>query len=247
MAAREHALYIEDHRRVTCQSTQTFDPEPGELPMRNSDDHQIVLAMLWERFKQIDTVLVSGLERISPGVVHIHVRAMTSRLFDQLDDACIAQIRTVFLEAQSENQHMRAGHRYSLGGHGFKQSRENMRAHAFVDLARRSNQRRCGTDLLRFMDQVIGIHTDAVPTDETGPYRHKVPFGLGRLEYRFGIDVHTVEHHRELVGKGDVDVALRVLHRLGGFGNLDAGRKVGARLDDAAIDLVDKLSRGWVL
>jgi hypothetical protein len=56
-----------------------------------------------------------------------------------------------------------------------------------------------------------------------------------------GIDADAVENDRQFVHQGDVQVALRVLDDLGGFGHLDARRRIDAGGDDA-VDLATLLA-----
>ena len=89
------------------------------------------------------------------------------------------------------------------------------------------------------MGQVIGVHANAVPTDETWPEGQEIPLGACGLQHGFGIDAHLVEDDCQLVNEGNVQVALRVLDHLGGLGHADAFRLVGACGDDAGIELID--------
>ena len=60
-------------------------------------------------------------------------------------------------------------------------------------------------------------------------------------------DAHAIEDERELVHQRDVEIALRVLDDLRGFGDLDRRRAVHARGDDRAVDARDALERLLVL
>ncbi len=78
------------------------------------------------------------------------------------------------------------------------------------------------------------------PPTRPGPERQEVPLAAGRLEHLLRVDAEPVEDHRELVDERDVDVALRVLDHLGGFGDADRGRRVRAGRDDRPVQLVDE-------
>ena len=89
--------------------------------------------------------------------------------------------------------------------------------------------------LLGLVGQVVGVHADAVATDETGAEGQEVPLGAGRLEHGVGVDPEAFEDHRELVDQGDVQVALGVLDDLRGFRGAQVRDRKGAGADDAAV------------
>ena len=96
-------------------------------------------------------------------------------------------------------------------------------------------------DRLRLVGQIIGIDADAVAADQAGAVGVEVPFGAGGGEHLAGVEAEILEQHGKLVDQRDIHVALDVLDDLGGLGDPDRARPVGAGGDDAAIDLVDEL------
>lgn len=75
--------------------------------------------------------------------------------------------------------------------------------------------------------------------DKSGRELDEVPFGRSGLDNVVCVDAHGVEYLGELVHEGDVDVALRVLDYLGGFGNLDGGCFVCAVDEHGVVYAVD--------
>jgi hypothetical protein len=66
--------------------------------------------------------------------------------------------------------------------------------------------------------QVVRVHADAVAADQARLERQEVPFGAGGLQHFQRIDAELVEDEAQLVHQRDVQIALRVLDHLGGFG-----------------------------
>src|SRR5213079_1026282 len=92
------------------------------------------------------------------------------------------------------------------------------RTHAVIGLTSGQDHLRVMPDLLREVAEIIRIDADAVPPNEAGLETEKVPLGARRVEHIPDGKVDPREDLRDLVDEGDVDVALRVLDRLGGFG-----------------------------
>ena len=93
------------------------------------------------------------------------------------------------------------------------------------------------TQHLGLVRQVVGIDTDAVPTDQSGLELQKVPFGPGRFEHLAGVQPQAVEDDGQFVHQRDVEVSLGVLDHLGGFGGLDAAGAMHAWHDDLLVEL----------
>ena len=60
---------------------------------------------------------------------------------------------------------------------------------------------------------------------------------VGQFDHPPDIQAHAVADHRQLVGEGDVDVAIGVLGQLDQFGRVGVGHQAGA-LDEDAVKLV---------
>jgi hypothetical protein len=138
------------------------------------------------------------------------------------DHAGVAQVRAVFLEGQTHDQHPRAIDLDAPRDHRLDQLAGDIGAHAVVDPPPGQDHVRMIAQHLRLVRQVIGIDADAVPADKAGPEIEEIPFGPGGRQHRLGIDAHAVEDDRQLVDEGDVEIALGVLDHLGGFGHPDA-------------------------
>ena len=83
-------------------------------------------------------------------------------------------------------------------------------------------------DQFRLVRQVIGIDTYAVAADQTGTEVLEIPFGASRVQDFHGVEAELIENDGEFVDEGDVEVALRVLDYLGGFGHANRGNAVNA-------------------
>src|SRR3546814_14831831 len=77
--------------------------------------------------------------------------------------------------------------------------------------------------MMLLIAEIKGINAEAVAADKAGSKRQKIPLGLSRVQHVIDRNAHFLENLRDFVNEGDVDVALRVLDDLGGFGRLDRG------------------------
>ena len=100
--------------------------------------------------------------------------------------------------------------------------------------------------LFGFIGEVIGVHADAVATHQSRPEPKRIPLGVHAVHDLVGVDVHPVKHHRQLVHKSDVDVALAVLHDLDGLCRPDVRHGIGPHLDDNIVDMLDFFQRLFV-
>lgn len=114
-------------------------------------------------------------------------------------------------------------------------------ANPIVHLPRGVDQIRVVTHALGFVQQVIRVHTDAMPADQTGPERQEIPLGAGGFEHIERVDAELVEDQRQLVDQRNVDVALDVLHHLGRFGHADRFGAPGAGRDDAGVERIHRV------
>ena len=69
----------------------------------------------------------------------------------------------------------------------------------------------------------------------------------GGREHVAGVDAELVEDRRQFVHEGDVEIALRVLDDLGGFGDLDRRRAMNAGRDHRAVNVGDDVERRCIL
>ena len=75
------------------------------------------------------------------------------------------------------------------------------------------------------MRQIEGIDADAVAADQAGRKCRKFHLVRCGVQHVVDRDAEPAEDHRHFVDEGDVDVALRVLDHLGGFGHLDVAAR----------------------
>ncbi len=99
------------------------------------------------------------------------------------------------------------------------------------------------TKLHGFIGEVVGIHTNAVTSHQSGIELQKIPLGSCCLKHLVGIDPHLIEDHGELIHEGDVDVALGIFNDLGSFGHLDGTGPVHTGRDHQFIGLCNLLGR----
>ena len=103
------------------------------------------------------------------------------------------------------------------------------------------------TGFLGPVGQIIGIHADTVAPDQPRRERQEIPFGLGGGQHVRRVDLEQMANGRELVHKGDVQVALGVLDHLGSLGNFDGRCFVNAGCHDGAIHLGNDVQSTCIL
>ena len=77
-----------------------------------------------------------------------------------------------------------------------------------------------------------------MPPHQARPEWQEVPLAACGFQHFQGVDADPVEDDRQLVHKGNVQVALGVFNDLGGFGHLDGAGPAGAGRDDAGVKRV---------
>ena len=101
--------------------------------------------------------------------------------------------------------------------------------------------------LLGAIGQVIRIDSDAVTADQPRLKRQEIPFRARGREHVASIDLERLKDQRQLVHKGDVEIALGVFDHLGRLGNLDRGRAMNAGFYDRTVDIGDDVERLRIL
>ncbi len=135
-----------------------------------------------------------------------------------------------------------------LGGdQQFDEALGDKAAHAVVDAPAGQDHLRVIAGRLGPRGQIIGVDADAMSADEPRRERQKIPFRGGRRQHLAGRNAEPVEDDRQFVHQRDVEVALRILDNLRGFGDFDRRGAMQAGLDDPAIDRGDPLQRLLVL
>ena len=90
-----------------AQGADAFRAHGLELVMRHRQQDGIISALL-QRGHRRDAIFVLRFGGVDPGVVHVGADAVVAQLFDDVDDAGVAQVGAVFLEGQAHHQHARA-------------------------------------------------------------------------------------------------------------------------------------------
>src|SRR2546421_7919695 len=111
----------------------------------------------------------------------------------------VAEVGNVFLEGQSEHVDLGPLQRIAVADHLLDGLLGNELSHVVVDATAGKDYLRVVTEHLGLVGQVIGVHSDAVATNQTGSEWQKVPFRSGRLENLEGIDPDAIEDDRQLV------------------------------------------------
>ena len=180
--------------------------------------------------------------RIGPGIVDSDVEIIFFESLDDVDNLGVAHIGAILFECKAEDDDVAIEHLDAFLEHEFDDAVGYISVHAVVHAAAGEDYLGVVTVALGALGEIIGIDTDTVAADESGLEGEEVPFSRGSLEDVSCVDAHKGEDFREFVDESDVDVALRVLDDLGGFGDLDGGGEVGACGDDAAVDVVDEFA-----
>src|SRR5882672_6717282 len=235
---RQHVLDVEDHDVRAAERADALGPERQKLAVRDSDDDCIIAARVRLRDHR-DAVLVMRLAGVDPRIVHVDLAAEAHELLHDVGDLGIADVGAVLLEREPETQHARAGRLNVALDHQLDRARRDVLGHAVVQTPAREDDLRTVPDLLGLVREVVRVDADAVAAHETGREPQKIPLRARRLEHFLRVDAEPSEDHRELVHQRDVDVALRVLDDLGGFGYAQRRRLVRAGRDDAAVERVD--------
>ena len=116
----------------------------------------------------------------------------------------------------------------------------NIAAHTIIDAPSRLDQLGVKAEILCLIDKVVGIDADAVSADQSWGEAQRIPFRIHRIDDLARIDIHPVKRHRQLIHKGNIDVALRVLRHLRCLGDADGGRAMNA-LHHRTVDGCDRI------
>ena len=116
----------------------------------------------------------------------------------------------------------------------------NIAAHTIIDPPSRLDQFGVEAEILRLIDKIIGIDADAVSADQSRGEAQRIPLRIHRIDDLACIDIHAVERHRQLVHKGNIDVALCILCHLRRFGNADGRCAVNA-LHHRTVDACNRI------
>ena len=92
-------------------------------------------------------------------------------------------VGAVFLEGQPQDQDARTIHVDASLQHRLHQLAGHIGAHAVIDTAPCKDHLRVVAHRLGLMGQVVGVHANAVPADETWPEGQEVPLGACGLQH----------------------------------------------------------------
>jgi len=188
--------------------------------MRNGKDDCLVMISI-EFGQAFEAIFVHHLLRISPWIIYIYIHAILLQFIDDIKYTSVANVRTVFFEGNAKNERHCTLDFVTFGYHKFNHFRGDIFTHIVVESSACENDFRVIAVLLCFLGKVIGIDTDAVPTNKTWPEVQKIPFGGCCRKHFLGINTHTVEDHGELIDEGDVDISLRIFNDFSCFSHSD--------------------------
>ena len=202
------------------------------------DGVEPVLRILGGHF---DAVFAADGVLVRPGVIDRDVVRVFLQGVVDVHDLGVADVRAVLLEGDSEDENLRVLYHHALLVHALDGLVRHVGAHAVVEPAGIGHHAGEHTVHLRFLDEVIRVHGDAVAAHEAGTELDEVPLGGGRFDDVMGVEAHGVENLGELVHESDVHVALRVLDDLGRFRDLDGRGLVRAARENGVIDTVHEV------
>jgi hypothetical protein len=150
------------------------------------------------------------------------------------DRRAFAEIVDIGLEREAEARDARV----RMLRHEHFGGADDMRGLREIHFARGADQ---AAVVGRAMDEEPGVDRDAMAADAgAGLEDVDARVAVGEADHLPHIDAHMLGHHRQFVGKGDVDVAVAVLDQLHHFGGARRGGDAGAA-DELAIE---RSSRG---
>ena len=114
-----------------------------------------------------------------------------------------------------------------------------------VDTPTSENHPLMVAELFCLIGEVIRIDADAVAAHQARFELQKIPLGACGFEYFCLIEPHFVKDDGELVHKGDVDIAPRILDDLCRLGDADARRFEDSSINHTAVDRGECGQRIW--
>ena len=209
--------------------------------MSNSGDAGVEL-LLGQLVDYLDTIFLLHDGGVGPGVVDGDVEVVFLQGIVDVDDLRVADIGTVLLEGEAQNQDVAVEDLDAFLEHELDGLGGHIGSHAIVHSAASEDNLGVVAIALSALRQIIRVNANAVTTHQTGTEGQEVPLGASSLQHVKGVDAHSVEDLAQLVDESDVDVALAVLDDLGSFGNFHGRSKMSASTDDRTVDLVDILA-----
>src|SRR5574344_2027799 len=115
-------------------------------------------------------------------------------------------------------------------------------AHAVIEPSGTTHHTRQHAIDLRFLYQIVGIHSNTMSSHQTGTHWNKIPLACGSLNHVVSVDTHGVENLGYFVHKSDIDVALCVLDNLGSLCHADTWGSMGAANQHRGIECIHSVS-----
>ena len=177
-----------------------------------------------------------------PGVVDRDTNAVLAQRAVNVDHFCISHIGAVFLEGETEDKDVRTKHLNSLLQHQLNHLLGDVLSHSVVHAPSGKDNLRVIAVALCALRQIVGVHADAVSAHQSRLERQEIPFRRSGFQHILRVDAHPCKDLRQLVHKGDVDVALRVFNHLCRFGHLDRRGQMRTGRNDRSIHVIHKLA-----
>jgi len=100
--------------------------------------------------------------------------------------------------------------------------------------------------LAGFLNQIIRVDADAVPSYQTRIEFQKVPFGSGSFQHIVSIDTYTAENNGKLIHQGNIDITLSILNNLCRFSNFYIRCTMDARFYYKLIYFGHNIQSFWI-
>src|SRR5690606_34277694 len=183
----------------------------------------------------VDAVLVLHLGWVGPWIVDGYFDTVILQGTNYVHNLGVTHIWAVFFEGDSQHEYFGFGDIDSLFDHGLDDLRSHILSHAIVEATAGQDDFGMVAMLLCFLSQVVKIYSDTVSTDQPRFKRQEIPFGACRFQHGMGIDIEDIKDLRQLVDKGNVDIALGVFNNFSGFSDFDCRSQVRTCRDDRLV------------
>src|SRR4051794_39729259 len=144
-----------------------------------------------------NSILVSSVSRIRDWVMNLDEPPKCFEVSNDIDHLAITYVWDIFFECEPKDGNRsasvssrRACHEHSNALSG------NPRCHRVVDPTASKDHLRMISDLLSSVREIIGVDSNAVPPDEAGVERKKIPLRSSSGKHIAGIDIEAVKDGR---------------------------------------------------
>ena len=169
------------------------------------------------------------------GVHDVYVHGVILEFVYECCDLRVSNIGYIFFKGDTEDEDFGESGVFIALDEELEQSFGDPGGHTVVDTSSAEDDLWFVSEFHGFVEEVVGVHTDAVAADESGVEFEKIPFGTGGFDDFVGIDAHPVEDDGQFVHQGDIEVSLGIFDDFGGLCHFDAGGFIYAGLDDFAV------------